>query len=83
MATHTSVLAWRIPGTGNLVGFHLWGHPESDTTEATWQQLQGGNRTLLYHCVIAGCLFPVPAFLCSLKRVDYWDLFKVKHRDQA
>ena len=25
MATHSSVLAWRIPGTGSLVGFHLWG----------------------------------------------------------
>ena len=35
MATHTSVLAWRIPGTGSLVGCRLWGHTESDTTEAT------------------------------------------------
>ena len=35
MATHFSVLALRIPGTGSLVGCHLWGHPESDTTEAT------------------------------------------------
>ena len=35
MATHSSVLAWRIPGTGSLVGCHLWGHTESDTTEAT------------------------------------------------
>ena len=33
MATHSSVLAWRIPGTGSLVGCHLWGHTESDTTE--------------------------------------------------
>ena len=24
MATHSSVLAWRIPGTGSLVGFRLW-----------------------------------------------------------
>ena len=32
MATHSSVLAWRIPGTGQLVGYHLWGHTESDTT---------------------------------------------------
>ena len=31
--THTSVLAWRIPGTGSLVGCRLWGHTESDTTE--------------------------------------------------
>ena len=34
MATHSSVLAWRIPG-GSLVGCSLWGHTESDTTEAT------------------------------------------------
>ena len=35
MATHSSVLAWRIPGTGSLVGCRLWGHTELDTTEAT------------------------------------------------
>ena len=35
MASHSSVLAWRIPGTGGLVGCHLWGRTESDTTEAT------------------------------------------------
>ena len=38
MATHSSVLAWRIPGTGSLVGCRLWGRTESDTTEATKQQ---------------------------------------------
>ena len=40
MATHSSVLAWRIPGTGSLVGCRLWGPTESDTTEATSQQQQ-------------------------------------------
>ena len=35
IATHSSVLAWRIPGTGSLVGCHLWGRTESDMTEAT------------------------------------------------
>ena len=35
MATHSSVLAWRIPRTGELVGCHLWGRTESDTTEVT------------------------------------------------
>ena len=35
MATHSSVLAWRIPGEGSLVGCRLWGHTESDTTEVT------------------------------------------------
>ena len=33
MATHSSVLVWRIPGTGEPGG--LWGHTESDMTEAT------------------------------------------------
>ena len=35
MATHSSVLAWRIPGMGEPVGCCLWGRTESDTTEAT------------------------------------------------
>ena len=35
MATHSSVLAWRIPGMGTLVGCRLWGPTESDTTEVT------------------------------------------------
>ena len=33
MATHSSILAWRIPGTGNLVGHSPRGRKESDTTE--------------------------------------------------
>ena len=35
MATHSSFLAWRIPGTGSLVGCRLRGGTELDTTEAT------------------------------------------------
>ena len=35
MATHSSVLVWRIPGTESLVGCRLWGHTESDTSEVT------------------------------------------------
>ena len=35
MATHSSVLAWRIPGMGRLVGCRLWGRTESETTEVT------------------------------------------------
>ena len=27
-------------GRGSLMGCHLWGRTESDTTEATWQQQQ-------------------------------------------
>ena len=35
MATHSSVLAWRIPGMGEPVGCRLWGCTESNTTEVT------------------------------------------------
>ena len=40
MATHSSVLAWRIPGTGEPGGLPSMGRTESDTTEATQQQQQ-------------------------------------------
>ena len=30
MATHSSVLAWRIPGMGEPGGLPSWGHTESD-----------------------------------------------------
>ena len=43
MATHSSVLAWRIPGTRSLVGYHLWGCTESDMTKVTQQQRKQGN----------------------------------------
>ena len=33
MATHSSILAWRIPWTKDLVGSSPWGCKESDTTE--------------------------------------------------
>ena len=33
LATHSSILAWRIHGQKCLVGYSLWGHKELDTTE--------------------------------------------------
>ena len=35
MATHSSVLAWRIPGTGESGGLPSMGRTGLDTTEAT------------------------------------------------
>ena len=32
-ATHSNILAWRIPWTEEQVGYSPWGHKESDTTE--------------------------------------------------
>ena len=34
MATHSSILAWRIPWTEEPGGYSPWNHKESDTTEA-------------------------------------------------
>ena len=33
MATHSSILAWRISWTENLAGYSPWGCKESDTSE--------------------------------------------------
>ena len=32
-ATHSSILAWKIPWTEEPVGYSPWGFKESDTTE--------------------------------------------------
>ena len=32
-ATHSSILAWRIPGTEDLASYSPWGRREADTTE--------------------------------------------------
>ena len=36
MATHSSILAWRIPWTEEPGGLLSMGYKESETTEATW-----------------------------------------------
>ena len=33
MATHSSILAWRVPRTEGLVGYSPWGHRESEMTQ--------------------------------------------------
>ena len=33
MATHSSILAWRIPWTEDQEGYSPWGHKESNMTE--------------------------------------------------
>ena len=32
MATHSSIFAWKIPWTEELVGYSPWGHKETDMT---------------------------------------------------
>ena len=35
LATHSSILTWRIPWSEGLVGYSPSNHTESDTTEST------------------------------------------------
>ena len=53
MATHSNVLAWRIPGMGEPGGLPSMGSIESDTTEATQQQQHYINVEQLYAKILA------------------------------
>ena len=44
MATHSNVLAWRIPGMGEPGGLPSMGLQELDTTEATQQQHEANKQ---------------------------------------
>ena len=50
MATHSSVLAWRISGMGEPGGLP-WGCTKLDTTEATWQQQQQQQQQVAKQCL--------------------------------
>ena len=56
MATHSSVLAWRIPETGEPGGCCLWGHTESDTTEVTQHSI-AQHQSFTNHLIIISLLF--------------------------
>ena len=52
MATHSSVLAWRIPGTGEpgglpSVGLHRVGHDCSDLAAAGFKRLLLGRKVMI------------------------------------
>ena len=67
MATHSSILAWRIPQTSSLAGYSPWGHKESGMTEAT---LHIHMHTLVY--ALHSQCFPVYLCLCSMVS-DFWN----------
>ena len=82
MATHSSVLAWRIPGMGSLVGCRLRGRTELDTTEATQQQH-------MYVCMYAHTTNPEqrseegqrcvsPCKACKLLRITHYNFLPIK-----
>ena len=47
MATHSGVLAWKIPGTGKPGGLPLWGHTELDT-QSTYMVFTIHNKNIIF-----------------------------------
>ena len=60
MATHSSVLAWRIPGMGEPGGLPSMDGTELDTTEVTQQQ----QHTAYDHKYEANTIFTRETILC-------------------
>ena len=73
MAAHSSVLAWRIPGTGSLVGCRLWGRTESDTTEAMQQQQQQQHFTVFHFVMLYRYYGWVGVYVCVFHKVKVYD----------
>ena len=72
MATHSSVIAWKIPGTGEPGGLPSMGL-ELDTTEVTQQQQQHmGDKSLETEKYLSVC-FPLP-FLGGIIILDAYSL---------
>ena len=65
MATHSSLLAWRIPAQRGLAGYSPWGHTESDTTERLSTHL-----LLQTQLAIAGLLYFPKQFYLKLYQPD-------------
>ena len=60
MATHSSVLAWRIPGMGEPGGLSSMGSHRVRHTEVTWQQQQ--QQTVAYRAPLS----------MGYSRQEYW-----------
>ena len=71
MATHSSVLAWRIPGMGEpgglpSMGPHRVGHDPSDTAAAAHSILKSRDSTLPTKvCLVKAMVFPVVMYGCE------------------
>ena len=71
MATHSSVLAWRILGTGEpgglpSLGLHRVGHDWSNAAAAAFPQLGEGNGNTLQYSFLANPMTGEPGGLLSL-----------------
>ena len=69
MATHSSILAWRIPyRQRSLAGYSLWGRKQSDTTV---QGIPASNLLFRadYQCLKIRRAYMKSSFLASLRKM--------------
>ena len=85
MATHFSILAWRIQGKRSLLGYSPWGPKESDTTEQFSLLVQETSECYLIYSFVESenkyflkdvrFLMFILSFLCPNMIVNrYWVL---------
>ena len=79
MATHPSVLAWRIPGTGEpggllSMGSHRVGHDWSDLAAAavTLSQELNNHHSSLFKCLRVYCHFHRSQYPIRILKLRYW-----------
>ena len=62
MATHSGILAWKIPGQRSLVGYSPWRRKESDMTEQLSMHPQNAQAVLSIHsdglCLVSDIFRP-------------------------
>ena len=84
MATHSSILAWRIPWTEEPGGYSPWGQAESDSTEAAHTQSHQKPQVLVFYLLgafnaadflpqhlFSASLAPYLGFFSSLGRTTF------------
>ena len=76
MATHCSVLAWRIPWTEEPGGLQSIGHKELDTTEAT-----DHAHTTSFNLV--NSIYGVGLFISLKRKLGFRDIKKPAQDDKA
>ena len=82
MATHSSVLAWRIPGTGEpdglpSMGLHRVGHDWSNLAAAAGRLLATSDIRFLCSCLCFNCASSktyrtLPKGLFGIWMLDFW-----------
>ena len=86
MATHSSVLAWRIPGTGEpsglpSMGSHRVRHNWNDLADSKTSLLKSRDITFLTKVSMVKLFFPVVMYGCecwTIKKAEHWRIDALK-----